>query len=82
MRHDGRLDVLCCILDGGPLTIQQVSARIGCSLRSAAYWLDLLDSFDLVAKVDELDGGEAIFAISLDGHPDWVREAIEHHRRA
>lgn len=81
MRHDGRLDVLCCILDGGPLTIQQISARIGSSLRSVAYWLSLLESFDLVTKVDELDGGEPIFAASLDGHPDWVHEAVEDHRR-
>jgi hypothetical protein len=81
VKHDGRLDVLCCILDDGPLTTQQISARIGRSLRSVAYWLDLLDSFDLVTEVDELDGGEPTFAINLDGHPDWVHEAIERHRR-
>jgi hypothetical protein len=81
VRHDGRLDVLCCILDAGPLTVTQVSARTGGSLRAVAYWIELLDSFDLVGKIDDPDDGEPLYAATLDDHPDWVRDAIERHRR-
>jgi DNA-binding transcriptional ArsR family regulator len=81
VKHDGRLDVLCCILDGGPLAIRQLSARTGGSLQAVGHWVKLLESFDLVEKIADLDGGEPLYAATLDSHPDWVREAIEEHRR-
>jgi len=81
VRHEGRLDVLCCILDGGPLAAAQVSARIGRSARLVGHWLDLLDSFGLVEKIGALNGGEPLYAATLDDHPDWVRAAVAKHRR-
>ena len=81
VKHDGRLDVLCCILDGGPLAVPQLSARTGRSLQAVGHYVKLLESFDLVGKVGDLDGGEPLYAATLDEHPDWVREAIEGHRR-
>jgi DNA-binding transcriptional ArsR family regulator len=81
VKHDGRLDVLCCILDGGPLAVPQLSARTGRSREAVSHHVRLLESFDLVEKVGDLDGGEPLYAATLDKHPDWVREAIEGHRR-
>jgi len=82
VKHDGRLDVLCCILDGGPLAIPQLSARTGRPLNVVGHWVKLLDSFGLIEKIGDFeDGGEPLYATTLDEHPDWVREAIEEHRR-
>jgi Bacterial regulatory protein, arsR family len=81
VRHDGRLDVLCCILDGGPLAVPQLSARTSQSPKAVAHYLRLLESFDLVEKVADLDGGEPLYVATLDEHADWVREAVEEHRR-
>jgi hypothetical protein len=81
VKHDGRLDLLCCILDGGPLAVPQLSARTGRPPQAVGHFVKLLESFDLVEKVGDLDGGEPLYAATLDEHPDWVREAIEEHRR-
>jgi hypothetical protein len=81
VKHDGRLDVLCCILDGGPLAIPQLSARTGRPLGAVDHYIKLLESFDLVARAGDLDGGEPLYVATLDDHPDWVREAVEEHRR-
>jgi DNA-binding transcriptional ArsR family regulator len=81
LEHEGRLDVLCCILDGGPLAISQLSARTGLPLQAVSHYLKLLESFGLVAKLGDPGGGEALYAATLDDHPDWVREAVEEHRR-
>jgi hypothetical protein len=82
VKHDGRLDILCCILDGGPLAVPQLSARTGGSLKAVDHYVKLLESFDLVEKIGDLDGGEPLYAVTLDDHPDWVRQAVEEHRRA
>jgi DNA-binding transcriptional ArsR family regulator len=81
VKHDGRLDVLVCLLDDGPLAVPQLTARIGESSQAVRYWLRLLDSFGLVERLADLDDGEPLYALTLDAHPDWVREAIEEHRR-
>jgi hypothetical protein len=80
VRHDGRLNVLCCLLDGGPLSVPQLGARLGESSQAVHYWVNLLDSFSLVQRLGDLDGGEPLYAVTLDEHPDWVREAVEGHR--
>ncbi len=82
VRHDGRLDLLCCILDGGPLSVPQLSARTGEPASAVDHWVKLLDTFGLVTKIADPDGGEPLYAATLDEHPDWVRDAIEQHRRA
>lgn len=80
VRHDGRLKVLCCLLDGGPLGIPQVAARISEPVQTVRYWMRLLESFSLVEKVGDLGSGEPLFVVTLGEHPDWVREAIDEHR--
>jgi DNA-binding transcriptional ArsR family regulator len=80
VKHDGRLDLLCCILDGGPLSVAQMSARTGEPASAVDHWVELLGTFGLVEKVADLDGGEPLYAATLDEHPAWVREAIERHR--
>lgn len=81
VKHDGRLDLLCCILDGGPLSVPQMSARTGGPASAVDHWVKLLGTFGLVEKIADLDGGEPLYAATLDEHPGWVREAIEEHRR-
>jgi hypothetical protein len=80
VKHDERLNVLCCLLDSGPLSVPQLAARIGESSQAVRYRVNLLDSFSLVQKIGDLDGGEPLYAVTLDEHPDWVREAVEGHR--
>lgn len=80
VRHDGRLDLLCCLLDGGPLSIPQLAARIGKSPQAVRYWAGLLDSFDLIERRAPLDDGEPLYEATLDDHPAWVREAVMQHR--
>jgi hypothetical protein len=79
--HDGRLEILCCLLDGGPLGVRQLSARTRGPAPLVGHWIKLLESFDLVAKIADLDGGEPLYTVTLDDHPDWVRDVIEAHRR-
>lgn len=81
MKHDGRLDVLCCLVGGGPLGIPQVAARINEPAQTVRYWMRLLESFRLVEKMGALDGGEPLYVVTLEDHPDWVREAIDEHCR-
>lgn len=79
--HDGRLDVLCCILDCGPLNAKQVSARLAESERLVRHWLETLHALDLVEKIAAPGGTEPLFAVTLDHHPEWVRDVIARHRR-
>ena len=80
VRHDDRLDLLCCLLDGGPLSVPQIAARIGAYVQATRYWVGLLDAFSLVEKRAELDDGEPQYVATLDEHPEWVREAVARHR--
>lgn len=82
VKHDGRLDVLCCLVDDRPLAVPQLSARTGRSLTAVGHYVKLLDSFGLVETTENPDGGEPLYAATLDRHPDWVREAVEEHRRS
>lgn len=81
LKHDGRLDLLCCILDGGPLSVLQLSARTGEPAKAVGHWVDLLEAFGLVERVANLNDGEALYVASLENHPDWVRQIIDGHRR-
>jgi hypothetical protein len=80
VKHDVRLDILCCLVDGKSLTAMQLSARIGKPLREVAYHVKLLDSHDLVTRTGAQFGEHPLYAATLDGHDEWVREAIEEHR--
>jgi DNA-binding transcriptional ArsR family regulator len=81
VKHDGRLDLLGCLIDGESLTVSQLSARVGQSLTEAAYHVKLLGLHGLVEKTDDPNDRKPLYMATLDGHPDWVREAIEAHRR-
>ncbi len=80
VNHDGRLNLLCCLLDAGPLSVPQLAARVGESRQAVRYWIALLDSFDLVERREELAGGGLLYEATLDDHPEWVREAVRQHR--
>ena len=80
VKHDGRLNLLCCLLGAGPLSVSQLAARTGESTQAVRYWIVLLGSFGLVEKRDELTDGELRYAAALDDHPEWVREAVRLHR--
>jgi len=80
VKHDGRLNLLCCFLDEGELSVLQLAARIGESAQLVRYWVNLLDSFDLVEKRDAPDGGEPLYAAALGDHPEWVMDAVRQHR--
>jgi DNA-binding transcriptional ArsR family regulator len=81
VNHEGRLDLLCCLLDGEPLAVPQLSARVGRSLSEVGYHIRLLASHGLVEGTGGLDEGYRLYAATLDSHPEWVREAVEAHRR-
>jgi hypothetical protein len=81
VKHDGRLDVLCCLVDGGPLGIPQVAARITKPAQTVHYWMRLLESFSIVEKIADLHGLEPLYVVTLEDHPDWVEEAVKEHRR-
>lgn len=78
--HQGRLDLLCCLLDGGPLGLRQLSARTRSTPPAVAHWIKLLEEFELVAKIADLSDGEPLYTATLDDHPEWVRETVEAHR--
>lgn len=80
VKHDGRLNLLCCLLDCGPLSVSQLAARIGESTQAVRYWVNLLGAFDLVEERDGPEGGEPVYAVTLDDQPGWVREAVRQHR--
>jgi hypothetical protein len=82
LRHEGRLDVLCCLIDGDALAIPQLSARTGRPLKAVSHCIKVLEAFDLVEKGDGRDGSETFYVANLEDHPEWVRQAIERHRRA
>jgi hypothetical protein len=39
----------------------------------------LLESFSLVEKVADPGGQDPLYVVTLDEHPDWVREVIDEH---
>lgn len=80
VKHDGRLDLLACLVGREPLAVPQLSAETGLSRTAVRHHVKLLCSFDLVERAGEL-GGEPRYAATLDEHPDWVREAVEERRR-
>lgn len=81
VEHDVRLDILCC-LDGEPLTIPQVSARIGKDERHVAHHMTMLDSFDLVEQAGEAESGQPLYVARVKEHPAWVARAVNKHRLA
>jgi len=78
--HNFRLDILCCV-EGEPMTATQVSARLGRPTTATAYHLKLLESQELVERVGDEKGEDALYTATLDKHPEWVAEAVRGHRQ-
>jgi hypothetical protein len=51
------------------------------TLQAVSHYIKLLHAFGLVERIGGPGGGEPLWAATLDEHPDWVREAVEAHRR-
>lgn len=80
MEHEGRLDVMCCLEDEGPLGVEQLATRTGRPRVAIGRYLRLLGTLELVSRT-LVKGGATVYELTLDDHPDWVREAVENHRR-
>jgi DNA-binding transcriptional ArsR family regulator len=80
VKHDGRLNVLCCLLDEGPLSVTQIAARIGETPQAVRYWLTLLHSFGVVEQEGTLDAVAPLYTAALADQPEWVRTAVREHR--
>jgi len=81
VRHEVRLDILCCLVDRGPLEIVQVSARTGRDERLVGHHMKLLKAFGLVRNEGGKGGRPARYVACLDDHPDWVAGAVRDHRQ-
>jgi DNA-binding transcriptional ArsR family regulator len=80
VKHDNRLAVLACLVEGEPLAAPRLSAETGLSMTAIRYHVTLLVSCDLIEEDVDL-GGEPRYRASLDEHPAWVREAVERYKR-
>ncbi len=81
VKHDFRLDLLCCLVDG-PLVIPQLSARLDKPVTAVAYHVKLLETRNVVEQTGDGEGDHALYAATLDKHPEWVAEAVRDHRKA
>ena len=82
VKHKGRLDVLRCLVDMGPLEAAQVAARIDEQPAAIRYRLRVLEAFNLVAGLSDPAGRPPLYAETLDHHAEWVRRAVRQHRRS
>jgi DNA-binding transcriptional ArsR family regulator len=74
VEHPVRLDILNCV-DGEPLTMPLLSARIGGSEKRMSYHLKVLYSFGLVIKAGDGQGG-SLYVARLKDQPCWVTRAV------
>lgn len=54
VEHPVRMDILCCLADGEPLTIGQISARVGRTQAEIKYHTRALAARDLVTLIGEV----------------------------
>ena len=80
VRHDARLDILCCLDPDKPLTTEQVTARTGIARCGVAYHLKVLRTFGLVGTAPGVGTGPALFVPCLDRQPEWITDAVNEHR--
>jgi|SRR6187551_1775291 len=81
VEHDGRLGILCHLIDDGPLTVAQLSIRTDMPLAAIHYHLTLLKSVCLAKKADDPAIEESLYTATLNGQPNWVWEAVQEHRQ-
>jgi hypothetical protein len=79
VRHDGRMNVLRCLWDGEPSSVPEIAHRIGETPQRVRYWIGLLDAFQLLERKGGFVNGEPTYVVTLDNHPEWVREAVRDH---
>jgi predicted ArsR family transcriptional regulator len=78
VKHDGRLNLLCCLLRDGPMALDQIAARTGESIGTVRYWIGLLETVGLVERQGA--GPRPLYDANLGGQPAWVLEAVAKHR--
>lgn len=81
VKHDFRLDLLCCLVDG-LLATPQLSARLDKPVTAVAYHVKLLETRDVVVQTGDGKGDDALYVATLDKHPVWVAEAVKEHWKA
>jgi DNA-binding transcriptional ArsR family regulator len=79
IEHEGRLDLLCCLVSEGPLTVIELSARTRMSKLAVGYLLLPLEEYGIIAQTGGRVEQEPVYEARLDDQPAWVREAVEAH---
>jgi DNA-binding transcriptional ArsR family regulator len=77
--HEGRLNLLCCLRDEGPMAVNGLGERTGKSPAAVSYLLAPLDEYGLVRQTGESINGKPLYEVRLDDQPAWVREAVDEH---
>lgn len=80
VRHDARLDILCCLDSDVPTAPEQVSGRTGMEARRIAYHLKVLRAFGLIGMTQKGGGGPTLYVLCLDRQPEWVSAAVNEYR--
>jgi predicted ArsR family transcriptional regulator len=80
VRHDARLDILCCLDADEPMTAEQISGRMRMEFRRTAYHLKVLHAFGLVGTRQRGGRGPALYVSRLERQPEWVTVAVSEHR--
>lgn len=75
MEHPVRLDLLAR-LDRRPLTLAQLSARIGKDQLLVAYHVQVLASSGLVSEAGDDEDRQTLYVARLKRHPCWVARAV------
>jgi DNA-binding transcriptional ArsR family regulator len=82
IEHDARLDILCCLAEGEPLAVEQVSGKAGMHPTRTAHHMRILEAFGLVGKKRKGRSGQTLYVARLEEHPPWVARAVNDHRQA
>jgi len=81
VEHDARLGILCCLANGEALAVDQVSDRTEMHPIQTKHHMQILDVFGIVRRTRKGESGQALYVLCLDEQPDWVREAVDAHRK-
>lgn len=80
VRHDARLDILCCLDSDEPLAAQQIGGRTGMGTHRTAYHLRVLRASGLIGTTQKDGVGPVPYVSRLDQQPEWVMDAVNEHR--
>lgn len=80
VRHDARLDVLCCLDSDEAMAAEQISGRTGMEARRTAYHLKVLHAFGLIGTTQKDGIGPILYVLRLDRQPEWITDAVNEHR--